>query len=210
MAPDWTFTVEEVVGTCTARFNGGIARWFVKSITHEGKDLMDQPVTFAAGQQMRGVEVVMTDQRTELTLHVTDEHGTPTRDYVGLLFSADKAKWMNNTGRYIRTLVPPPDPPPGVSGNATPGAVGPNLAFVGGVVPGLSMPIVSLNSMRREVVAGMPAGDYYAIALDDLDVEGVRDPELLEQLSRGATRITLADNVPTELNLRRIALAPPR
>ena len=34
--------------------------------------------------------------------------------------------------------------------------------------------------------------------------------ELLEQLSRGATRITLADNVPTELNLRRIALAPPR
>jgi hypothetical protein len=210
VAPDWTFTVEEVFGTCTARFNGGIAQWSVRSITHDGQDLMDQPVTFTTGQEMRGVEVVMTDKRTELTFHVTDEHGTPTRDYVGLLFSADKAKWMDNTGRYVRTVVPPPDPTANPSRTAAPGAAGRNLAFVSGVVPQSAVPVMSLNPMHRELVAGMPAGDYYAIAVDDLDAEGFRDPEVLEQLSRGATRVTLADNVPAELTLRRTTPPTPR
>jgi hypothetical protein len=68
---------------------------------------------------------------------------------------------------------------------------------------------MSLNPMHRELVAGMPAGDYYAIAVDDLDAEGFRDPEVLEQLSRGATRVTLADSVPAELTLRRTT-PPPR
>jgi hypothetical protein len=210
VALDWTFTVEEVFGTCTARFNGGIAQWFVKSITHDGQDLMDQPITFTAAQHMRGVEVVMTDKRTELTFHVTDEHGTPTRDYVGLLFSADRAKWIDNTGRYVRTLVPPPDPTPKPSRIAAPGAAGENLAFVSGGVPGSAVSLMSLNPMHRELVTGMPAGDYYAIAVDDLDAEGFRDPEVLEQLSRGATRVTLADNVPAELTLRRTTSPPPR
>jgi hypothetical protein len=167
VALDWTFTVEEVFGTCTARFNGGIAQWFVKSITHDGQDLIDQPVTFTTGQHMRGVEVVMTDKRTELTFHVTDEHGTPTHDYVGLLFSADRAKWMDNTGRYVRTVVPPPDPTPKPSRIAAPGAAGGNLTFVNGVVPGSAVSVMSLNPMHRDLVAGMPAGDYYAIAVDD-------------------------------------------
>jgi len=210
VALDWTFTVEEVFGTCTARFNGGIAQWFVKSITHDGQDLMDQPITFSAAQHMRGVEVVMTDKRTELTFHVTDEHGTPTRDYVGLLFSADRAKWIDNTGRYVRTLVPPPDPTPKPSRIAAPGAAGENLAFVSGGVPGSAVSLMSLTPMHRELVTGMPAGDYYAIAVDDLDAEGFRDPEVLEQLSRRATRVTLADNVPAELTLRRTTSPPPR
>jgi hypothetical protein len=91
VAPDWTFTVKGVIGTCTAQLGGGLGRWFVKSITQDGNDLMDEPITFTSGQQMHGVEVVMTDKRAELTFHVTDEQGTPTRDYVGLLFPADKS-----------------------------------------------------------------------------------------------------------------------
>jgi hypothetical protein len=205
--PDWTFTVKGVMGTCTAQFNGGLGRWFVKSITHDGNDLMDQPAVFTTGQQMRGVEVVMTDKRAELTFHVTDEQGTPTRDYVGLVFPADKAKWMDNTGRYVRTLVPPPDTPGNPSRGTAPGAGGAIQAFASGGVRAFAAPGVGFSPTRREVLAGMPAGDYYAIALDDVDLESVRDPEALAQLSRGATRITLADSGPAELTLRRITLA---
>jgi hypothetical protein len=61
---------------------------------------------------MRDIVVVMTDKPTDVTFHVTDEQGTPTREYVGLLFAADKQKWMDNSGRYIRTLVPPVDVSP--------------------------------------------------------------------------------------------------
>jgi hypothetical protein len=210
VAPDWTFTVKGVIGTCSAQFGGGLGRWFVKSITQDGTDLMDKPVTFTTGQQMRGVEVVLTDKRTELSFHVTDGQGTPTRDYVGLLFPADKAKWMDNTGRNVRTLVPMPDTPPNPSRGTAPGAAGANQALVGGIVQGFAVPGVGVNPTRGEVMAGMPAGDYYAIALDDLDLESVRDPEVLAQLSRGATRITFPDNGPAEVNLRRITLARPR
>src|ERR1700730_12160422 len=151
----------------------------------------------------------MTYKPTELTFPGTDEHGTPTRDYVGLLFSADRAKWMDNTGRYVRTLVPLPNPTPKPSRIAAPGAAGGNLAFVNGGVPGSAVSVMSLNPIHRELVAGMPAGDCYAIAVDDLDAEGFRDPEVLEQLSRGATRVTLPDHVPDELTLRRTS-PPPR
>ncbi len=141
---------------------------------------------------------------------MTDEQGTPTRDYVGLLFPADKAKWMDSTGRNVRTLVPMPDTPPNRSRGTAPGAADANQALVGGVVKGVAVPGVGVNPTRRDVVAGMPAGDYYAIALDDLDLESVRDPEALAQLSRGATRVTLLDNGPAEVNVRRITLARPR
>jgi hypothetical protein len=72
------------------------------------------------------------------------------------------------------------------------------------------MPGLGVSPARREVLAGMPAGEYYAIAVDGLDLESVRDPEVLAQLARGATRVTLADSGPAELNLRRITLARPR
>jgi hypothetical protein len=53
----------------------------------------------------------------------------------------------------------------------------------------------------------MPAGEYYIVALDDIDSESVRDPDLLEQLSRGASRVTLNEAMPTQVSLRRVKLA---
>jgi hypothetical protein len=117
---------------------------------------------------------------------------------------------MDKTGRYVRTVVPPPDTPPNPSRGAAPGAADATPALVSGAVQGFAVPGVNLNPARREVAAGMPAGDYFAIALDDLDLESLRDPEVLAQLARGATRVTLADSGPAEVNLRRITLARPR
>lgn len=63
---------------------------------------------------------------------------------------------------------------------------------------------MSTNPARRQVVGGLPAGDYFAIAVDDLEIDGFRDPPVLEQLSRRATRVTIADGARAEVTLPRI------
>jgi hypothetical protein len=45
------------------------------------------------------------------------------------------------------------------------------------------------------------------VALDDIDGESARDPDTLEQLSRGASRVTLAEGMPIQASVRRVKLA---
>jgi hypothetical protein len=52
----------------------------------------------------------------------------------------------------------------------------------------------------------MPPGDYFAVAIDDIDGESTRDPDTLALLARGATRVRLTDAGPIDLNLRRYKL----
>jgi hypothetical protein len=183
--PDWSFTVEGVIGTCVVRVTGGLGPWTLKSVMHEERDLTDRPILLANGQEIRGVEVVLTDKRSEVAFHVTDEHGAQTRDYVGIIFPTDDGSWADMANGRIRTLILAPDPPAGSRAQALPGA-----ALRG-----------------REVVGGLPAGDYYAIAVDDLETDGTRDPGRLAQLSRAANRVTLTEGAHIDLNLRRISLA---
>jgi hypothetical protein len=85
----------------------------------------------------------------------------------------------------------------GNGGSAFATSVGP-LAAPGGTNP------------RKEQITNMPAGDYFIVALDDIDVDSTRDPETLEQLSRGATRVRLAEGTPADVNLRRVQFQPSR
>ena len=66
-------------------------------------DRMDQPATFQSGQQLRNVEVIVTDKQTDLAFHVTDAQGQLTLEYVALVFSIDKARWFESS-RYIQTF----------------------------------------------------------------------------------------------------------
>jgi hypothetical protein len=51
-------------------------------------------------------------------------------------------------------------------------------------------------------VATLPPGDYYAVALDAIDVSGWQDPDLLEGWSRVATAFTLTPGDSRALTLR--------
>ena len=64
------------------------------------------------------------------------------------------------------------------------------------------------TNSRQELITNMPAGEYFVVALDDIDMESTRDPETLEQLSRGATRVRLAEGTPADVNLRRVQFQP--
>ena len=159
----------------------------------------------------------MTDRRTEVTMQVADEHGQTTREYVGLLFSIDKSRWVPFGSRYIRALVPRPDS----AGATAPGAPGVNGGVTSGIVtPPNGVATSSVGSSqyappgsptgppaRPDTISGLPPGEYFAVAVDDLDGELMRDPETLERLARGAKRVTLADDAKIDVSLRRMKLA---
>ena len=169
------------------RLMGNMGRWVVKSVTRDDVDLMDRPITFDPGQQLTTVRVVLTDRRTELTLQVTDEHGLPTRDYVALVFSQDKMKW-NEMSRFVRMFMPPTQ-----------------IATPAGRAANGSATVTPVRPERPDVLSGLPPGEYYAAAMDDLPMEGGRDAEVLEALVGNAVRVTLTDATPVRLSLRRHA-----
>ena len=167
---DLTFSVDGLIGTCNARVTGASGAWIVKAVRYGNVDLLDGPITFEPGQQLRDIEVILTDKRTELTLQVSDESGRPTREYVALVFSVDRERWTPGS-RYVRTYVAPADDTFGVG--------------------------------ERDTIGGLPPGDYYVVAVSDLESDALGDPgDTLEELSRRATRVTLADDAKLNVSLR--------
>lgn len=182
-----TFSVDGLLGTCVAQVNSSVGLLTAKAVIANDVDLLDQPVTFQSGQQLRNVQVIVTDKRTDVTFHVTDANGTPTSNYVALVFSIDQARWAENS-RYVRTFVPAPP---------FQQAFEPAEMAVPGSVPATA---------ARESVRGLPPGEYYVVALDDLESDAVTDPAVLDRLARAATRITLSDTTPAEVSLRVLML----
>ena len=160
---------------------------------YDGKDMLDRTFQFDNGQQLKDVQIIFTDKHTELTLQVADEEGKATREYVGLVFTTDKTRWDQNSGRWIRQLVPPAVQPNGAIGSTSFPTMPPGAN--GGIPP------------KPETVMGMLPGEYYAVAIDDIDVESMRDPDVLEQLSRVAARVALIDGSPAQVSLRRVKLS---
>ena len=60
---------------------------------------------------------------------------------------------------------------------------------------------------RPDTIAGLPPGEYFAVAVDDLDSELMRDGDVLERLSRGARRVTLSEDAKIDVSLRRVKLS---
>ena len=56
-------------------------------------------------------------------------------------------------------------------------------------------------------MTGLPAGEYYIIAVDDIAYDDATDPVILEKLALIASRIVVNDEGPVEANLQRQALA---
>ena len=75
--------------------------WFLKSVTHEGKDLTDTGYDFKPGEQVSGIQIVLTRRATTMTGTVQAEGGAPVSDYSVVAFSADRSKWGYLT-RFVR------------------------------------------------------------------------------------------------------------
>ena len=106
--------------------------------------------------------------------------GTPTGEYAAVAFPVQRGRWRNPE-RYIRAAAPLP---PGFLGTPDPGGTGGE--------PG--------RSLRFN---GLPSGDYYLIAVDDIEYKATVDTAVLEKLAPTATRVTVPDRDLIEVSLRR-------
>jgi hypothetical protein len=192
VAADWTFRVDGLAGICSPPSTTMFGRWTLKAVLYGNENLLDRAIIFEPDQHLRDIQVIFTDRRTEVTFSVTDERGQPTREYAAIIFPADKSLWTR-TSPFIRTYVPAP------------------IDLIDRRSLAASAPVAAVSgaqgSMRPDSVAGLRPGEYYAIALDDIEFEAARDPEVLERLLSHATRFAVSLDTNIEIPLQRIKLS---
>ncbi len=163
---DWTFELRSLFGRVGISVSGA-GSLQLKGVYLDGRDVTDTGFEVKPQQVIRGLEIVLTDKRTDLSGSVTDSQGQPARDYTVVVFPEDEARWNTvSSFRYIRTTRPDQD--------------------------------------GRFQVAGLPPGEYLAIAVDYLDQEsgGAQNPELLGRLRDLATAVRLGEGEKKTLDLR--------
>lgn len=205
IASDWTFKIEGLGGTCSAPMPGMLGRWTVKSVMFRGENIMDKTISFEQGQQYTNLQIVVSDKRPEVELFVAGEDGQPTRDYVALAFPVDKSRWQ---ARHIRSFVPRtrplPPPPDGIVSGAMGGSIKPSLTVIEGPQRG---GVASQTTSTRDLFQNLSSGEFFIVAVDDIDPEDSMDPAVLERLTGYAIRVTVAHEARVEVPLRRVPIA---
>jgi hypothetical protein len=105
---DGTFTIDGVtVGAHLFRPNGGggLRGWNLKSVTIDGRDVTDIPVSIRSGQKVNNVVMTFTDKVNEINGTVTDAQGGAVTEYTVLAFSTNNAVWRPQS-RQIATARP--------------------------------------------------------------------------------------------------------
>ena len=92
-------------GTHLLRAQGNPRGWTLKSVTSNGRDIIDTPIELRSGQSLAGVTLVFTDRLTEVSGSITDDRGTPITEYTMLAFPQDERLW-NPQSRHIMTTRP--------------------------------------------------------------------------------------------------------
>ena len=77
----------------------------LKAVYLEGRDVIDTPRVFAAGQTISGVTLVLTDQITELAGMVHDEGGDAVTEFTVIAFPTDERLWQPQS-RHIMASRP--------------------------------------------------------------------------------------------------------
>jgi hypothetical protein len=81
---------------------------FIRSIKIAGRDATDIAIDIGPSEDVRDVEVRMTDVGSAITGTLLDASGRPTPDYLVIVFPADEKYWLPGTAR-IRTTRPGSD-----------------------------------------------------------------------------------------------------
>ena len=87
------------------RANGAGRGWALKSVTVNGRDVIDAPIELRSGQTLANVALQFTDQLSQIAGTVTSEQGSPVVDYTVLAFPTDERLWRAQS-RQIMTARP--------------------------------------------------------------------------------------------------------
>ena len=102
---DWSFELRAMESPALIRAMRTPPGWMLKSVTVNGQDVTDSGIAFRAGDEVRDVQVVLTQISNTVSGTVTDDRGQPVIDYAVVVFAEDPARWGPMT-RYIRLARP--------------------------------------------------------------------------------------------------------
>ena len=160
---DLTFETKVQPGPRLIRLGPQVQGATLKAVRLNGVDVTDSGIEFRSEEDVRGLEIELTTQSSELSGVVTDARSQPVKDYSVVVFAHDSVRWTN-ASRFL--------------GNGRP------------------------NQDGVYKVRNLPAGDYYAIALDYLEPGSGTDPEFLERIRTRATEFSLTDGQIRTLDLK--------
>jgi hypothetical protein len=103
---DGAFTLESLIGPRVFRAANLPKGWFFKRVTFNGEDVTDKGIDFKPGDDVNGIEIELTNRSTTVTGTVTDEKGTPQKDFTVVIFPEDQAKWTLPMNRWMTTSRP--------------------------------------------------------------------------------------------------------
>jgi hypothetical protein len=103
--PDFTFELSGLTERQTFRTGMLPEGWFLKSVTHDGVDIIDTGYDFRPGQRVSGIEIRLTRRATSLAGTVQDNNGGAIGDYTVVAFSTNPARWGHQT-RFVRSARP--------------------------------------------------------------------------------------------------------
>ena len=104
MRDDWSFNVGPIFGAAYLRATVPDG-WAVKSILHDGRDIADTPLEMRSGEELSGIQVVVSPRATSVAGQLADSRGAPLTDATVVVFAEDAGKWGEES-RWVRASRP--------------------------------------------------------------------------------------------------------
>jgi hypothetical protein len=119
---DFTFEAKaspgEIVIRAMTTGPGSTPQWMVKSVTVDGREIIDSGIDLSSGEAIDNVEVVVTNRLQTVSGVVTDARGELAANATVFAFSQDREKWFgtarfaavgrpDQNGRYTLRTLPP-------------------------------------------------------------------------------------------------------
>lgn len=109
VADDYTFELKTSPGRSRIGLSNATLGWSIRAVRLNGADVLDSGIEFKPNQNVRGLEVELTNKISVVTGLVTSGKGEVSRDYTALAFPQDSDRWKYTNSRYIRTGRPDQD-----------------------------------------------------------------------------------------------------
>jgi hypothetical protein len=81
----------------------GIERFYIKSITWNGKDLLREPLEIGAEEKIEDVKIVLSPRVATFTMHVQSVFGEPVENVSLTLVPSDPARWERDEAQRLCT-----------------------------------------------------------------------------------------------------------
>jgi protocatechuate 3,4-dioxygenase beta subunit len=101
---DGMFAVSNVFGPARIRVTLPDG-WMVKAVMHDGRDVADTLIDMKSGEELSGLQVIVTNNVTTVTGQLTDDKGAPITDGTVIVFADEVDKWSEDS-RFVRSARP--------------------------------------------------------------------------------------------------------